>query len=181
MILIILTICSATSAANLVTYKEQYIYQNWLTQDGLPQNIVKDIVQTKDGYLWIATTSGIARFDGVKFTTFTTYNTPGLISNRISTLSEDLKGNLWIGTEDKGICKYQAGKFTNHSINNELSNSQIIKILPMPDGDILITTGAGVYHYKDNKFIIYKNTNTFTSLREVTFNPQKKRSVDCCF
>lgn len=174
LILVLLTILSATSVANSVTYKEQYIYQNWLTQDGLPQNIVKDIVQTKDGYLWIATTSGIARFDGVKFTTFTTYNAPGLISNRISALSEDLKGNLWIGTEDKGVCKYQAGKFTNYTINNELSNSQIINILPMPDGDILITTSAGIYHYKDNKFIIYKNTNTFASLREVTFNPQKK-------
>lgn len=170
----IIIFCVPSFATDQISYKEKYIYQNWLTQDGLPQNIVKDILQTRDGYLWIATTSGITRFDGVKFTSFNTYNTPEIMSNRITVLSEDLKGNFWIGTEDKGIYKYEKGKFINYSINSGLPNTQIFNILPTADGNILASTGAGIYLFQENKFTLYKNTNTLTSLREITSNPQKK-------
>src|SRR5579862_5127531 len=54
----------------------QYRATRWNTSAGLPQNIVRGIVQMPDGYLWIATLNGIARFDGVRFTIFDKSNTP---------------------------------------------------------------------------------------------------------
>src|ERR1035437_9143849 len=48
----------------------QYIQTAWNTNAGLPQSSVHSIAQTKDGYLWLATEQGLARFDGVRFTAF---------------------------------------------------------------------------------------------------------------
>src|SRR6266849_1389532 len=54
----------------------------WSADNGLPQNIVRAICQTPDGYLWLATFDGLVRFDGVRFTTFDRSNTPGIKGNR---------------------------------------------------------------------------------------------------
>lgn len=61
----------------------RYLHSAWTTENGLPQNDVLPI-QTRDGYLWLATQGGLARFDGVKFTIFDTGNTDGLRSNRMT-------------------------------------------------------------------------------------------------
>ncbi|MGH9839025.1 MAG: hypothetical protein ACREEM_09590 [Blastocatellia bacterium] len=68
--------------------------------------------QTRDGYLWITTPDGVARFDGVRFTVFNKSNTPGLPSNRFSyfTLWEDRRGALWMGTEDAGLVRAGRGR-----------------------------------------------------------------------
>src|SRR5262245_57608165 len=65
---------------------DPYVQTVWTTEDGLPQNSVNAIVQSRDGYLWLATFGGLARFDGVRFTIFNSANTPGLKSNRITAL-----------------------------------------------------------------------------------------------
>src|SRR5882672_8478845 len=55
----------------------------WETDDGLPQNSVISMTQTRDGYLWLGTLNGLVRFDGIRFTVFDENNTPGLKSSRI--------------------------------------------------------------------------------------------------
>ncbi|MEI6297680.1 MAG: two-component regulator propeller domain-containing protein [bacterium] len=79
-----------------------YLVGTWQAEDGLPQNTVNCIAQTRDGYLWVGTSNGLARIDGVRFVTFRSADTPGLRSNRIRCLYEDLRGVLWIGTEVAG-------------------------------------------------------------------------------
>jgi len=78
------------SIFNITCYGETAAFGNseclqtvWTTEDGLPQNSVNAILQSRDGYLWLATFGGLARFDGVRFTIFNSGNTPGLLSNRI--------------------------------------------------------------------------------------------------
>src|ERR1043166_7909786 len=78
----------------------QFNRQVWVTENGLPQNTVHSIVQTQNGYIWIATEEGLARFDGVRFTVFDKQNTPELKSNDIRVLSADRQGALWIGTAE---------------------------------------------------------------------------------
>src|SRR6266478_3576441 len=70
-----------------------FLQSVWTTENGLPQNDVK-IVQTRDGYLWLGTNGGLARFDGINFTVFDTATVPELKSNRILALLEDHNGNL---------------------------------------------------------------------------------------
>ena len=71
---------------------KEFGHQAWLTENGLPQNTVQSIIQTRDGYLWIGTQEGLARFDGLNFTVFDKENTPAFKSNDIRFLYEDLRG-----------------------------------------------------------------------------------------
>src|SRR5688572_13554578 len=70
------------------------------TDHGLPQNSINATVQTPDGYLWVTTWNGLARFDGVRFTVFDPSNSPGLPSSRLTALLSDSSGALWILTEE---------------------------------------------------------------------------------
>ncbi len=82
---------------------QRFLIERFGWEQGLPQSCVAAMTQTRDGYLWVGTFGGLARFDGRRFTRFDQENTPGLKSNQIKTLFEDSGGNLWIGTEDEGI------------------------------------------------------------------------------
>ena len=79
-----------------------YQRQNWQTESGLPQNTVHAIVQTHDGYLWLATEGGLVRFDGLKFTVYDSQNTPALRSNNIRALLEDKERTLWVAGRRMG-------------------------------------------------------------------------------
>jgi signal transduction histidine kinase/ligand-binding sensor domain-containing protein len=89
----------------------QYRLEAWTVDRGLPQNIVTAIQQTRDGYLWVATLDGLARFDGVRFTIFDKHNTPGISSNRFTALYQDQQGDLWLGTENSGVTRCHHGRF----------------------------------------------------------------------
>src|SRR6185503_6375074 len=95
---------------------KEFGHQAWLTENGLPQNTVQSIVQTHDGYLWIGTQEGLARFDGLSFTVFDKENTPAFKSNDIRFLHEDLRGRLWISTSYGLVCGHD-GQFISFTEN----------------------------------------------------------------
>lgn len=76
-----------------------FTFQRFTTEHGLPSNMIRDIVQDHEGYIWLATEDGLVRYDGYKFWTYT--NIPGdtfsLSENRVQKLFVDYKGDLWIG------------------------------------------------------------------------------------
>lgn len=65
---------------------------------GLPQNAVQALCQMRDGFLWVGTRFGLARFDGVEFRRFSASNVPELAEASVSALVEDVGGGLWVGT-----------------------------------------------------------------------------------
>src|SRR5208282_2882574 len=75
---------------------QDYLIDVWDTEDGLPNSTVTAVAQTPDGYLWVGTYDGLARFDGVRFVTFDPVNTPELGHARIQGLATDASGRLWI-------------------------------------------------------------------------------------
>ncbi|HEV2331069.1 MAG TPA: two-component regulator propeller domain-containing protein [Verrucomicrobiae bacterium] len=87
-----------------------FTVDSWTAENGLPDNEVFSVVQSKDGYLWIGTLHGLVRFDGNQFTWFDEMNTPGLNSDWIVFLYEDRQTNLWIGTQSSGLAVIQNGK-----------------------------------------------------------------------
>jgi ligand-binding sensor domain-containing protein/signal transduction histidine kinase len=91
------------------TGQTDFTIDAWQTDDGLPQSSVKSIAQTPDGYLWLATFNGMARFDGVRFTLFDTSNLPRLPGNRIIRLHVDRAGALWLITEYYDLARLQNG------------------------------------------------------------------------
>jgi ligand-binding sensor domain-containing protein len=88
----------------------------WDSEDGLPQNSIISMTQSRDGYLWLGTLDGLVRFDGQRgqrFLVLDEGNTPGLKSSRIVYLFEDSARRLWIGTENAGISVLENGKVTS--------------------------------------------------------------------
>ena len=70
----------------------RFPHRSWDVHDGLPDNRIKDIIQTRDGYLWLATRGGLARFDGVRFAAFNQANTPLFVTSDFWSLAEDARG-----------------------------------------------------------------------------------------
>jgi signal transduction histidine kinase/ligand-binding sensor domain-containing protein len=136
----------------------QYGHDVWLTRDGLPHNSVRAIVQTRDGYLWLGTWGGLARFDGVRFTIFNRANTPALRDSRITALIEGGDGSLWIGTGAGGLIRLKDGAFEAYrsegdSSYEERSRWQIRSIARSADGGLWIgTSGGGFRRFKDGRF-----------------------------
>ncbi len=76
----------------------QYVQRHWHEEQGLPHSSVYEIIQTRSGYIWIATPEGLVRFDGVRFTLFDQLVTGKLPASQIHALYEDRDGTLWVGT-----------------------------------------------------------------------------------
>src|SRR2546425_8510307 len=95
--------------------EQLYRVRRWTAENGLPQNTIKALVQTRDGYIWAGTLNGLARFDGVRFKVFDHGNTPEMKHDAIDDLAEDAKdGSLWIGTRDV-LLRYRDGRFQRYS------------------------------------------------------------------
>jgi len=105
---------SQTSAPGLDPRKPitQYVHDVWQIDQGLPQNSVFAMAQTRDGYLWVGTEAGLARFDGVAFTTHNTTNAGGLPDNYVSALLSDRGDTLWAGTWIGGVARLAGDKST---------------------------------------------------------------------
>src|ERR1019366_4323633 len=88
-----------------------YRVTHWTAENGLPQNTIKALTQTRDGYLWIGTLKGLVRFDGVRFKVFDHNSTPEMKQDAINDLALDAAdGGLWIGTGD-GLLHYRDHPF----------------------------------------------------------------------
>jgi len=96
-----------------VAASADYLVDVWDTEKDLPSSTVTAIAQTPDGYLWVGTDDGLARFDGVRFVTFDPANTPELSQSRIQGLFLDAGGTLWINTFRGGLTSYRDGVFRN--------------------------------------------------------------------
>ena len=89
----------------------QFGHDVWTTSNGLPNDSVRAIAQTADGYLWFATVGGLARFDGMDFTVFDGSYTPLLKRSTLTALLAAPDGSLWIGTGSNGLVRYRKGGF----------------------------------------------------------------------
>ena len=88
-----------------------YLVNSWNTENGLPSSTVTAITQTPDGYLWVGTYNGLARFDGARFVTFDPVDKPTLGQPRVQDLRVDANGTLWINTFRGGLTSYRNGVF----------------------------------------------------------------------
>jgi ligand-binding sensor domain-containing protein/signal transduction histidine kinase len=90
---------------------QEYNVRNWHMEEGLPDGEITAISQTPDGYLWIGTPKGLARFDGTRFRVYQPKNTPEFKETSVANLLTDHAGRLWIGTSDGAMLRWSAGKF----------------------------------------------------------------------
>jgi len=129
----------------------EFLADIWLIENGLPQNTVTCITQTRDGYLWLGTLNGLARFDGLRFVVFGAHNTPEIKSNRILCLLEDHQGGLWIGTEGGGVARLYRGSFATYTTWEGLPNNIVRALRKDAAGGVWLITQAGACAWRDGK------------------------------
>ena len=124
-------------------------FQIFNTDNGLPQNAVLGMRQTKDGYLWCTTYRGLVCFDGVQFRVFDQGNTPAIKSMTFATsgLFEDHSGGLWAGTWGGGVVHYQDGVFSALTKKNGLPDNTVLRVDEDPQGAIWFFTPAGLARF----------------------------------
>lgn len=141
--------------AGVSSASAQYNFSSWTADDGLPQNSVDAIQQTRDGYLWFTTLDGLVRFDGVSFTTFSKSNVSQFKSNRFSSLLEDSRGDLWMGTDDGGVVRYHGGEFFSYTTEDGLPHNAIDRLLKNQDGLPIVVTRAGMAQWQGDRFVSF--------------------------
>src|ERR1700733_14255599 len=111
----LLAVCGVAHALDPSLKLSQYGLDNWQIPQGLPQSSAQAIARTPDGYLWVGTQEGLARFDGVRFTVFDHGNESAIPDKHISVLYVDTTGRLWIGTR-AGVGEYEQEHFNALSV-----------------------------------------------------------------
>jgi len=131
----------------------QYVHNVWRTEEGLPQNSVEVVLQTRDGYLWLGTQEGLVRFNGAEFTLFNKATTSLIKHNDIRALLEDRQGNLWIGTFGGGFIRYRNGQFLHaYNRNAGLSDNFVNTLLEDRQGNLWIGTYKGLNKFNGGSF-----------------------------
>jgi ligand-binding sensor domain-containing protein/signal transduction histidine kinase/CheY-like chemotaxis protein/HPt (histidine-containing phosphotransfer) domain-containing protein len=122
----------------------QYVLDNWQVTEGLPQASALAIARTPDGYLWVGTQEGVARFDGVRFTVFDANNQPAFSDNYVSALLVDRAARLWIGTAS-GVVVLENGRFTAFTRIGQLEHAYVRSIAEGREGRIWVGTESGLF------------------------------------
>ncbi len=145
--------CFSAKALDPSLALTQYQQKNWTNTDGLPQNTVTALTQTKDGYLWIGTLEGLVRFDGLQFTHFNSRTHSAFKHNMVTRLFTDQHGTLWIGTSGGGLLSYQQSEFTNHIDSGELKHARILAIFEDSNNHLWIgSDGEGLTKLTNGRF-----------------------------
>ncbi len=140
----------------------QYVTDNWQIPQGLPQTSAQAITRTRDGYLWVGTQEGLARFDGVRFVVFGPSNEAGIPNKHITALHVDRAGRLWIGTRS-GIAVLDNGVFRAFGKTDALVHANVRVIADDPARRVWIGTEDGLFLVEGERV---REFNTDSGLRD---------------
>ena len=129
---------------------DSYTIHGWFTEHGLPSNKIRAIAQSRDGYIWLATAQGIARFDGSHFTAFTGSTNPELRGGGFFAVLETLDGTLWFGG-DNGLFRWRNGYFDRFTTEDGLAHNYVRSLFLAKDGTIIVSTRNGLSFVRDGK------------------------------
>ncbi len=143
-------------ATNLAAQSEsnlsggQYVSESWDLENGLPIGHINQIYQTPNGYLWLATFSGLLRFDGVKFTRYDVSNTPELSSNRIIMIRPGRGNSFWLFTEQRNLVHVSDGIYKSYGPLLSIENQRLIL-----DGDSVtwVTSIKGILRLEGDELV----------------------------
>jgi signal transduction histidine kinase/ligand-binding sensor domain-containing protein len=128
-----------------------YGRQAWVMENGLPQNTVQALVQTRNGFVWLGTEAGLVRFDGNSFAVFDKNSTPALPGNDVRCLLETHDGALWIGTSE-GLARWKNGVVTAFTVKDGLPGNEIRGLTVGIDGAVWAYTEAGLARQTQDHF-----------------------------
>lgn len=162
-----LSILACLPAAALDPHKAvtQYLHTTWTSAHGLPQNAVQAICQSRDGYLWLGTQEGLARFDGLEFTVYDRRNTPLMTNSTVQAILEDREGSIWVGTEGGGVLRLRGDDWTGFTAMAGLPNDIVYALLQDREGAIWAGTYSGAGRFKDGRWARFGTAEGLTDGR----------------
>ncbi|HTS24799.1 MAG TPA: two-component regulator propeller domain-containing protein [Bryobacteraceae bacterium] len=146
-LVVALAVCLPALAESLRSdpLAREYSHRVWRVQDGLPQNAIRAISQTPDGYLWIGSPGGLVRFDGSRFFAFDRSNTPAFRDDSILALCPSKDGGLWIGLEGGGLLQYRNHAFRAFGAAEGLTNGFVRALYEDRQGILWVGTDRGFF------------------------------------
>ena len=130
---------------------EPFVREVWTVRDGMPVNAVTALLQSRDGYVWVGTFDGLARFDGVRFVLFNAATSAGLPSNRIVRLVETRDGALWVLTEELQLVRFRDGTFTHFGPARGITE-RVFALHEGADGTLWVGTERGLGTVRGERF-----------------------------
>jgi len=128
--------------------------QQWRQAEGLSSNWVRDLVETPDGFIWIASVRGVSRFDGKEFTHFNPTNLPGLPRSPVTALALATDGALLIGLEYGGIRRLK-GNTLDPALPSVLNNLDVaVQSMRWFDNALWIATKRGLWIFRDGSTML---------------------------
>ena len=133
----------------------QGAWHNFSVPDGLPDSVVQQILEDREGRLWFATRgAGVCRYDGVEFITFTEEH--GLAHNWVICMVEDQQGRLWFGTTESGVCCYDGVEFATFTEEHGLAQNWVMCAARDRQGCLWFgTRSGGASRYDGHQFTTF--------------------------
>ncbi len=136
---------------NSVWPSSAWVTRTWQTENGLPDNTVTGVVQTGDGYLWIATLGGLIRFNGDKFEDFSLINIPGVANRVVRAMFHDRQDRLWLAMDRGSVLCVGAKSVRVYDQRDGLENARILGIAQDAGGDIWLVSRGALYRVAGEK------------------------------
>src|SRR5688572_7371892 len=137
----------------------QYARRAWRLEDGLPNSVVRGILQSDDGYVWVATYEGLARFNGDSFTRFDKKNLAALRRDTVLAFMKARDGALWAGTNGGGAGFLRNGTTRVLTTADGLPSDIVAALLQARDGTVWIGTSAGLCAFRNGRVERVRGTN----------------------
>lgn len=167
LLLFFVPVISGICASGPVKLSE-YHFETFRTEQGLPQNTITCLCQTRDGYIWVGTPSGLARFDGIKFTVFDPLHEPEMGDNTSRDLAEDVDGSLWIATND-GLLRWKDHQFRRFTMANGLPWNGVRSVAASQSGGVWVGTSKGYARFQNGRFTNYNHLHAPITSRAIVF------------
>ncbi len=146
---------SSLQAASSVAY---HVQRSWTDKEGLPGSQVWAIAQDQDGYIWLGTSTGLTRFDGVRFDD--PVGTGALPATTVRALCVSRDGSLWIGFGGTGgISRLRNGVVTNYDARQGIPRGLIVALVEDHDGTMWAASDAGVSRFSNGKWQLLDETS----------------------
>lgn len=172
---------SSRSVAGEPPSEDEYYYQSWETDEGLPDNQVNQVLQDRDGFLWLATNGGLVRFDGITFKNVTSPLISRVASRNIRSLVKAADSTLLMLPAIGGVMQLKDGKFDSHPIGEGLVGKQLQTLFVDPGGAIWLSVSDGtvgqVRRWQAGKTFDYAPLHFWSSHSLMSFATDKAGGV----
>ena len=144
----------------------------WQTEDGLLQDTVTALLESRDGFLWVGTEAGLVRFDGATFDHYSRITDPAFEHNEVQCIANGQGGALWIGTSEPGLYRLERGVFHILGAADGLPNQPIVKLLRDRQGTLWAAPAQGpLLRFDGTRFQPVPSTASQLRIRALSEDP----------